>query len=467
MAEICYNIAMRKKHKRIGEILIEKGLITKKQLKSALKIQKKAGGLLGQIHFKCGDINEGALAEALNKQQHYVCMPKIRPPLPLKLRILITTASLLLCVFSLFYINYLPFLKNLDRKIYSGLLNLEYILNGPPAAIKDIVIVGIDNTTVTTMPYRWPYPRSDIATVVENLKKAGPRVIGVDLAYFGKSEQKDDELLKQAFNSDKVVLASVINEYGYLSIPSGFSKEGGATYGITTKLQDEDGVIRRNLIYLINKKKKQDAFLSWEMQVLKALRKIDTESIAEQDHRVSFYSQAGEKWDIPVDPVSKTFLIHFRAHTKDFRNISFCHVLKGNYNIDLIKNKIVLIGVLPALFQDIHNTAFGFLPGVILNANAFLNLYRHDFLIRLPKAIRTIAVIIGVFLASVFLLSFSTPKAVIMILLEIFLFFGLSYCLLVFGYTWNYAAFVYIVIICAFLVKALLNIKFLDLTIKR
>jgi len=458
---------MDKKYKKIGEILVEKGIITRKQLSAALKIQKKEGGLIGQIHLKCGNINETALAEALNQQQHYICTLKSKPLLPLKPKILIIITSLFLCILALTYLDYLPFLNNIDHRIYSGLLNLEHTLRKPPAAIKDIVIVGIDNHTVTNMPYHWPYPRSDIATVIENLKKANPRAIGVDLAYFGKSSQEDDELLKKAFNSDKIVLAATISEYGYLTTPDDSLIESNATYGITTKLQDNDGIIRRNLVYLINKKKKQEGFLSWEMQMLKAVKRIDIASIAEENNTITFHNQTGEKWKIPVDPIGKSFLIHFRAHTQDFQNISFYHVLKGNYNIHLIKNKIVLIGVLPALFQDIHNTALGFLPGVILNANAFLALYTHDFLIRIPKIVKRILVICGVILASIFLLCLSTPLAVLAIFLEIFIFFISSYLLLTFGYTWNYTAFPCIVIICSFLVRTLImNRKFLDLITK-
>jgi CHASE2 domain-containing sensor protein len=317
------------------------------------------------------------------------------------------------------------------------------------------------------MPYRWPYPRSDSATVIENLKKAKPRVIGIDLAYFGKSTKEDDALLQKALDSNKVILAATINEYGYLTVPDDLSFESSAAYGITTKLQDEDGIIRRNLIYLVSKKKKQEGFLSWEMQILKAAKGIDIASITEKGNTVTFQNKNGEKWNVPVDPISKSFLIHFRAHTKDFQNISFYHVLKGDFDPHLVKNKIVLIGVLPALFQDIQNTSIGFLPGVILNANALLALYAHDFLKEVPKLTEKMAIIIGVILTSIFLLSLSAPKAAMLIGLEICLFFVLSYTLLVSGYIWNYITFPCAVIICPFLAKRLLNRNFLDLIRKR
>jgi type IV pilus assembly protein PilB len=51
----------------LGEILIEKGIITKHQLDLALTEQKRTGELLGQILFDLGFISEDALADAIAK----------------------------------------------------------------------------------------------------------------------------------------------------------------------------------------------------------------------------------------------------------------------------------------------------------------------------------------------------------------------------------------------------------------
>lgn len=448
---------MREKPKKLGEILIKGGLLTKKQLKSALKIQKTKGGLIGQILLKNDFINEKDVADVLARQEEYLYIPAKALIFSMKHKILIIATSILLSILLLFYFDYQPFLKNINRRIYAGLLNLEYLFRGPPAAIKDIVIVGIDNATVSNMPYRWPYPRSDPATVIENLKKAQPRAIGVDLAYFGKSTEADDILLRKALDSNKIILTGFIDEYGYLTVSDDFAIEDSATYGIVTKLQDEDGIIRRNLIYLIGKEKRLEGFLSWEMQILKTVKGIDTASITEKNNTVVFRNKDGEIWNVPVDPVGRSFLIHFRAHTKDFQNISFYNVLKGNFDPRLVKDKIVLIGVLPGLLQDIQNTSFGFLPGVILNANAFLALYAHDFLKEVPKLMEKMVMLTGVILASIFLLLLSAPKAAMTILLEICLFFVLSYVLLVSGYIWDYASFPCIAIICPLLAKRFLS----------
>lgn len=59
---------MQKSPKRIGEILIEKGLITEAQLHDALQEQRISDGFLGSIMVKMGWINKRDLAEALAEQ---------------------------------------------------------------------------------------------------------------------------------------------------------------------------------------------------------------------------------------------------------------------------------------------------------------------------------------------------------------------------------------------------------------
>lgn len=59
---------MQKGKKRIGEILIEKGLITEAQLHDALSEQRVTDGFLGTILLGKGWINERQLLEALSEQ---------------------------------------------------------------------------------------------------------------------------------------------------------------------------------------------------------------------------------------------------------------------------------------------------------------------------------------------------------------------------------------------------------------
>ncbi len=61
--------------KRLGQILLERGVITAKQLEEALARQKTHDGLLGQILMELGYVTEEAMALALTAQYGFPYLP--------------------------------------------------------------------------------------------------------------------------------------------------------------------------------------------------------------------------------------------------------------------------------------------------------------------------------------------------------------------------------------------------------
>lgn len=61
--------------KQIGELLIERKVITQEQLSAALKAQQDKGGLLGQILVTLGYASEEAVAQALTAQYGFPFLP--------------------------------------------------------------------------------------------------------------------------------------------------------------------------------------------------------------------------------------------------------------------------------------------------------------------------------------------------------------------------------------------------------
>jgi len=55
--------------KRIGEILLEKGMITAEELSHALEVQKERGGLLGVILVELGYLKPKELSDFLESQK--------------------------------------------------------------------------------------------------------------------------------------------------------------------------------------------------------------------------------------------------------------------------------------------------------------------------------------------------------------------------------------------------------------
>ncbi len=63
------------KKRKIGEILVEGGLLSKAQLEEALAFQKEKGGMIGQILVEKKFIEEESLTGALGKQSQVPYIP--------------------------------------------------------------------------------------------------------------------------------------------------------------------------------------------------------------------------------------------------------------------------------------------------------------------------------------------------------------------------------------------------------
>lgn len=61
--------------KQLGELLTERGVISKDQLEKALSLQKQEGGLIGQILVKLGFTSEEEIAQALTAQFGFPYLP--------------------------------------------------------------------------------------------------------------------------------------------------------------------------------------------------------------------------------------------------------------------------------------------------------------------------------------------------------------------------------------------------------
>lgn len=61
--------------KQLGELLLEKGIISKEQLNKALEIQKERGGLIGQILVGLQYATEEEIAQALTVQYGFPYLP--------------------------------------------------------------------------------------------------------------------------------------------------------------------------------------------------------------------------------------------------------------------------------------------------------------------------------------------------------------------------------------------------------
>jgi len=62
-------------NKQLGELLVERGIITQKQVEKALAVQKEKGGLIGEVLTELGFVKEEEIAQALTAQYGFPYLP--------------------------------------------------------------------------------------------------------------------------------------------------------------------------------------------------------------------------------------------------------------------------------------------------------------------------------------------------------------------------------------------------------
>jgi CHASE2 domain-containing sensor protein len=231
-------------------------------------------------------------------------------------------------------------LGNLER----ASIDTRFSVRGAQSPGTDIVIVAIDQTTLTALDVQPPIPRADYAHVLDRIHAASPRLIAIDTQFIGRSHPADDEMLLSAIARDgPVILATHEGDQGPIPVPAGVGDARGAipaSAGIDT---DSDGVLRRMLF----------APVQLPTLAVRAAELIDGRSVKPFSHQ----------W------------IDYRGGPGTFPHYSFVDVMAGTIPATAFAGKTVLIGTTDPV-NDVFVTSISSvpMPGVEVQANALWTL---------------------------------------------------------------------------------------------
>jgi len=68
-------VAEKRAWEKLGEILMRNDVLTEEQLRMALDLQRREGGLLGEVLLKLGYVNERDIVQALTVQSGFPYLP--------------------------------------------------------------------------------------------------------------------------------------------------------------------------------------------------------------------------------------------------------------------------------------------------------------------------------------------------------------------------------------------------------
>jgi serine/threonine protein kinase/CHASE2 domain-containing sensor protein len=228
----------------------------------------------------------------------------------------------------------------LDRNTVDARFSLRGS-QGPP---RDVVVVGIDNQSLRTLP-RPPIPRRYHARMIERLHAAGARLIVYDIAFDQPTDELDDEALLEAASRDAPVVfsTSLIGPAGQTQVLGGNKAVAsmGDRVAASDLPVDGDGVLRHTAA---------------QVSGLPTIAAVVSHEL--QRHPPAA-ARLEDGW------------IDFRGPPGTVRNLSFTEVLSGHFDPAAVRGKVVVVGATAPVLQDVHATAAGdVMSGPEVQANA-------------------------------------------------------------------------------------------------
>lgn len=236
------------------------------------------------------------------------------------------------------------------------------------ASSGEIAIVAIDTESLRAAG-TWPWPRERYATVIDNLRSAGVRIVGFDVDFSARSTGEQDAALRAALaNSAGAVVLPVFVQPDSARISQPIEAFSDDTlFGAVNIPVDRDGVVRRYS------------------------RGLDDG----EEYYASLASVLAADFG-----ASNAFRIDYGIRTADIDVLRFEDVYRNNFDPALVRGKAILIGATALELGDEFATPTRpTLSGVFIHALAFESLVQRRTLVAFsPLAVLFLAVVTMAFL---------------------------------------------------------------------
>lgn len=271
-------------------------------------------------------------------------------------------------------------LNSIESKIYDYILQARIAIR--PQTPDNIVIVAIDDKSISKSSEPWPWPRSKYAALLDNLNLAFPRVVAFDVLFTNVMENHGDNLFADAIKrSHNVILASryIRKNDNQIKIfqPIPALLKAAQNTGIVDIQPDSDSVVRR--AWLANVYANQ-TFFSFSLAILSQYCQTPLSSI---DLNASTDSLRLGKYVIPFDQKAN-IMINYLGKGQTFKTFSLSNIITPGYmekHLPDFAGKIVLVGATTMELNDLFPTPTELrFPGVEIHANILHSFLTHQYL---------------------------------------------------------------------------------------
>jgi adenylate cyclase len=315
--------------------------------------------------------------------------------------------------------------------------DLFFRLRGPVPTNPQIAIVAIDDQSIAHYG-RWPWPRARIGALIHRLTEADSRIIGIDISFLPSQSQAkpvapDEELTsllgwlnldssREALPSNDQLLTLAIKKAGNVVLPFYFEFKGpsqeetpaipaslshsayllfddlnrlpslpllrgsrvfpptpalaeaAAAMGCVNAYLDGDGVLRNDPAIIFYQ---DQYFPSLGIQLARLYLGLSWAEVKVSSGNILLGNHV-----VPTD--NRGFVgLNYSGGRESFPYISYKNLMEGKIEPELLRDKLVLVGVVAAGLHDLWTTPFGpGYPGVEKHATVVANILEDRFIAR-------------------------------------------------------------------------------------
>jgi adenylate cyclase len=263
----------------------------------------------------------------------------------------------------------------LFRSVELSSVDARFSVRGDEKPPSDLVVVGVDHTTIQDLKTQWPYPRSYFGTVIQRLKADGAKVVAIDVVlaepsrdqkrycgFAGQALPRDDCALLVSTNRARNVVFSEtdVGDKGnvpFLGAPNGKQVLSaiGARAGYTGIADDPNGTERRYVAGFSG---------------LKSFASVALERATGKTVPASIFQKSGHSGDPLADRVA---WIDYYGPPGTIPETSFSKVMHGQTPPGYFKGKTVVVGATDPTLKDVFfvpTSGDQLMSGPELQANA-------------------------------------------------------------------------------------------------
>lgn len=257
-----------------------------------------------------------------------------------------------------------------ELREYWALKGIDFMQTVAPSTdAKDVIIVEVTDQD-TAAKGQWPWPRAEMARLVERLRDAGAGVIIFADVLSEPDLAKTDNVFADSIKDNGVILSRTIGQT--VTNPIDSVANSAAAIGFVNTAADPDSTVRRMDLVTLHDDR---VYYSLGIEAIRTMIGDSKVKFQQQPHAHAINLNGIEPWIVPNNS---------RWHIKFNRNIQSINALSKDFAA--VKNKIVVVGVATQQVNNWVKTSTGMQRNHVVQAHFVQSLFDRNNIVTPPWA---------------------------------------------------------------------------------